>query len=160
MVSTIVRGSLGDGVHAVAAGVDQFERGLDVLGCVEHLVDGDRVAAEALADDERHLDLELGIDEVGVTEFDPAGHDHVVEQCAEVGLVDLHLLLHRSRRETDLAADELRSVGDLQVDPRLLHGVGVVDRQFRVLDGDRVDRLDLAACPLVTLGELERELGA
>ena len=112
-----------------------------------------------LPDDEGHLDLELGVDEVGVAQFDPAGHDHVVEQRAEVGLVDLHLLLHRPRRQADLAADELGAIGDLQVDPCLLHDVGVVDRQVRVLDGDRVDGLDLAACPLVALGELERELG-
>ena len=94
-----------------------------MVGRVEHFFDRDRLAAEPAAHRERHLDLELGVDEVGVAKLDAAGHHHVVEQRAEVGLVDLHLLLHRPRRQSDLAADHRRSVGDLQVDPCLLHGV-------------------------------------
>ena len=117
----------------------------------KHLFDGHRIATETLADDERDLDLELGVDEVGMAKFDTAAHDHVVEQRAEVGLVDLHLLLHRPRRQADLAADEVGAVGDLQLDPRLLHGIGIVDGQLGVLDRDRIDRLHLAAGPLVLL---------
>ena len=158
IVSTIVRGRLVTGMDAIAARIDELECRLDVLSRLEHIVDGDRFAAEPLTDDERDFDFELGVDVVRVTKLHATAHDHVVEQRTEIGLVDLHLLLHRSRRQADLATHHLRPVGDLQIDPRLLHRVGIGDVEVGVVDGDRIDGLDLRACPLVSLGQFQRQL--
>ena len=53
------------------------------------------------------------------------GKEHVVEQDAGIRLVDIERALHRLRGQADLVAFDDAALGDLDLDPRLLNGVGV-----------------------------------
>ena len=59
---------------------------------------------------------------------------HLVEEVAEVGLVDAELVLHCLGGGSDLAADDGRAGGKPPLDEPLLHGV----RRRQVLGPDQI----------------------
>ena len=59
---------------------------------------------QRLAEDERQLDLDARRDEAAERDVAAVREEHVVHQRREVGLGDLRGLLHRPRRQADLAA--------------------------------------------------------
>src|ERR1700722_12182965 len=114
-------GVVGDGVGdrdvpAGDAGIDDLQRG-------DRIVDGRcrggpvsradrRVRADAGREtvhvgrqDERDLRLGLGRDQQTAVCLPAAGHQHVVKQHTEVGLIDTELILHHRRGQADLAPD-------------------------------------------------------
>ena len=74
------------------------------------------------------------IDEITVLD------EHLVGQHTEIRLIHAQNLLHRSRRQTHLAADDPLPVGDPPVDVDGLDRVGVLDNQFGVSLGELRDR--------------------
>jgi hypothetical protein len=73
----------------------------------------------------------LQVDHVAVLD------EHAVQQHAVVGFVDAEHLLHRLRRQADLAAADAFAVRDPPVDVDRLDRVGVLDRQIGMLIGER-----------------------
>ncbi|MDT9699205.1 hypothetical protein [Streptomyces sp. P17] len=67
--------------------------------------------------------------------------DHVVQQMAEVRLVDPEEPLHRGRGEADLVADDGGPVGQSPVDVVPLHGMGVGRLEARQQGRQRLDRI-------------------
>ena len=59
----------------------------------------------------------------------------VVKDHAIVGLIDYRLRVHRFGGETDLVADDRRTLRDLDVCPCGLHGIAVLQRDAGIGDG-------------------------
>jgi hypothetical protein len=76
--------------------------------------------------------------------------DHVVEQHAEIRLVDADGVLHRLGRQADLVADDRAALGALDAHPFALDGVGILDGDVGVRMREDVDRI------AAFLGFLER----
>ena len=87
-----------------AAGA-HLDRRDDVGGGGSDIGCGDRRrAADRLAEHERHLRLDTGLEEAVERDRLAVGERHVGVEHTEIGGVDPHLLLHGLRREADLAA--------------------------------------------------------
>ena len=147
-----VGGVVGDGVHdfarslalridALRACVDQLKRRDDVVGRRQHVGHGHVFAFEPILEDERQFDLDHRHDETIARNLAAVGKNHVVEQRAEIGLVDLRRHLHRARSQPDLVANDLAPLGDLDIDPRLLDRVGVGDGDLRMVERYLADLL-------------------
>ena len=78
----------------------------------QELAPARRAPCQVAADDEGHLGLDLGLHQALHRHFVAVEELHVVEQDAEVGLVDAQLLLHRARGQADLLADHAPALGD------------------------------------------------
>jgi len=120
--------------------VDDLERGQRDLDGGAHRVERDLVLGQVqvASQHERDLRLDPGLEQGAHRDGSPAplaGRDvHVVEQVAEVRLVDAELGLHRLRRRADLPADHGGAVGEPTLHQALLHGI----RRGEVLGADQV----------------------
>ena len=108
---------------------------------------GREVAVEIGGEDERHLHLGAGLQERRERDHVAVGEAHVVEQDAEVGLVDPDLALHGLGRQADLAADDARPRAHARVDDALLDPVGDVDVRAPISSRTGAAGRPLAAAP-------------
>ena len=101
-----------------------------------HRLEGDRVLGEVEVgtEHERDLTLDPWLQQGAHRDRVVGGDVHVVEQVAEVRLVDPELVLHGLRRGADLAAHHACSPGDPGLHEALLHGV----RRVQVVGADQV----------------------
>ncbi len=106
-----------------------------------------------MAEHEGKLHLDARIQKAARLQPGTIVENHVVEERAEVGLVDLHGLLHGPGGEAHFSSDDAPSGVDLELDPGRLHRVGVVNGHSRIGDGCGAD---LAA---LSLGHVELEDG-
>ena len=131
--------------HAGDAAVDDLQGRADGGDRGAHLCLVEITVGEVLAEDERDLGLDLGLEqELERHDRDLAGRTgvvHVVEQDAEVGLVDAQLGLDGRRGEPDLATDHASAGGrPVSVQP-ILDGIGRDDvvRPDEIPDGPARD---------------------
>ena len=104
------------------AAAAHLQRGNDVVDGGADLGGVQRAVGEVGHEDERDLGLHPGLEHGVDRERGAVAVGHVVEQDAEVGLVDAQLLLHRRRGEPDLAAHHRGPGGEALV------GVAALDR--------------------------------
>jgi hypothetical protein len=137
--SAVVGYGVEDLARVLQPGVDDLERRHDVFGGAQHVGQADAGTFERLAHDEGELDLDPRQAEVLMPDARAIGDHHIVEQEAEVRLVDLRGALHCLRGEANLVADQLGAGGDLAVGDYGRDRVGVVDGDvgpgFRELNG-------------------------
>ena len=123
---------LGLAVELLDAGIDDFDRRRDVFGRREHVEHRHAGAFQRPAEHERQFDLDPRRDEALERDVRALLEEHVVHQRGVVGLGDLRSLLHRPRREADLAAANGATVGDFEPHPFALDGIAVLDRHRRM----------------------------
>ena len=116
------------------AGIEDLERGRDVGGGIEHVEERAVGAGERLVEHEGQLGLDAQAEEALARDDGAVAVEHVVEQDAEIGLGDADGTLHGLRGEADLVPLDDAAVALLQGHPRVLDGIGVVDRHARVLE--------------------------
>lgn len=142
-----VGGVVGDGVEDLARGfrlridlldarIDDLQRRDHPLGGLEHVEQGAARSLQRLAEDERQLHLDPRHDEALEGDIAALLEEHVVEQGAIVRFADIRRDLHGARGQADLVALEHAPVGDLALDPGALDGVGVLDGDVRVVEGE------------------------
>ena len=103
----VVGDRVGEGDVPVGdAAVDDLQRGDGVLDGAADLGGVQRAVGEVRAEDEGDLRLCLGLEQPGERDDRALVVGHVVEEHAEVGLVDAELPLDRLRGRADLAADD------------------------------------------------------
>ena len=83
--------------------------------------------SEAVLHDESKLGFDTRADETIGGHHAAVGKEHVVEQNAGIRLVDIERALHRLGGEADLVTPDHAALGDLDLDPRLLDGIGILD---------------------------------
>ena len=91
--------------------------------------------------DEGQFGLDPGGDEAVDRHQAAIGKEHVVEQHAGIRLVDVERALHRLRGQADLVAFDDAALGELDLDPRLLDRVGVVDGDAGMIQRELPDLL-------------------
>ncbi|MNR22060.1 hypothetical protein D3C85_1389940 [compost metagenome] len=99
------------------------------------------------AENEGDLRLGLGLDRPLRIKATAVGDAHVVEQSAEVGLIDAKLDLHRLRRQPCLATDDPPSLGLPEPGVDRLHRIGArcIGRvQHLAQGGDHGPRIGIA----------------
>ena len=100
--------------------------------------EGRRAAEGEIArDDEGDLRFHLGLHQASDRQRRAVEKLHVVEQHAEIRLVDAELALHRSRSETDLLAGDARPRGEPRCSIDGGDGIGLVHRGNRKMRRDR-----------------------
>src|ERR1035437_1526045 len=112
-----IGGVVGNGVHHFAralavrvnplrTGIDQFQRRNHVVGGGEYVQHADVFTFQAVLQDEGQLNLDHRHDEAVKRNLSTIGENHVIEQRAVVGLVDLRRHLHGARSQPDFVADD------------------------------------------------------
>jgi len=133
----------GVAVELLDARVDDLDRGCDVVGGIEHLFHGHVWSAQFLLEDEGQLHFDTRGDEIFVRDVQHltgrAGVEHVVQQGAVVGLVDLAGDLHGAAGEADLVADHGAAFGELDLHPGAVDAVAVFDGNARKALGEVLD---------------------
>ncbi len=133
MVSKIFRVDLVSRIDPLDPGVENFQRRHHEVGRVEHVEHGAAGPGQPLLHDEGKLGLDPRADEA-VGWHEPAiGKEHVVEQHAGIRLVDIERALHRLRGQADLVALDDAAFGDLDLDPRLLDRIGILDGDVGII---------------------------
>ena len=147
MVSKIFRVDLVCGIDPLDPGVQDFQRGHDEIGRVEHVEHRAVRARKPRLHDEGEFGLDAGADET-VGRHEPAiGKEHVVEQDAGIRLVDIERALHRLRGQADLVALDDAALGDLHLDPGLLDRVGILDGDAGMFQRQLPDLLAASSRP-------------
>ncbi|CUR69699.1 hypothetical protein BN2877_51390 [Achromobacter xylosoxidans] len=136
--------ALAVGVDAVRAGIDDLQRRDHVVDRVVHLEQRHVRALQALAQHEGQLHFQARQDEAAGGNVAAVLEEHVIEQHAEIGLVDLRRQLHGARGQADLVAALDAAFAQLDVHPGALDGVGVGDGDVGVLQRDLADLLAAA----------------
>ena len=120
-------GRFGHGIDSLDPGVKNFQRGYHEIRRVEHV----EHRAVRSHKPRLHHECQFGFDpraDKAVGRHKTAiGKEHVVEQNAGIRLVDPKRALHCLRREANLVAFDDAALSELDLDPRLLDGIGVLD---------------------------------
>ena len=141
MVSKILRVDLGRGIDPLDPGVENFQRRHHEIGRVEHVEHRAVWACEPLFHDEREFGFDPRADETIRRHEAAIGKEHVVEQNAGIRLVDIKRALHRFRGEADLVAFDDAALRHLDLDPRLLDRIGVLDGDAGMVQRELPDLL-------------------
>ena len=141
MVSKILRVDLVCGIDPLDPGVENFQRRHHEIGGVEHVEHRAMRPGQPLLHDEGEFGLDPGGDEAIGRHQAAIGEKHVVEQHAGIRLVDIERALHRLRGQADLVALDDAALGDLDLDPGLLDGIGVRDGDAGMFKRDLADLL-------------------
>jgi len=130
-------------VELLDARVDDLDRGREVVGGGQHLLDIHVGALQIGLQDEGQLDLDARGDEAAGGQLQHlaggGGEQHAVEQGAVVGFVDLAGDLHGARGQADLVADHPAPLGQLPRDPGAADAVAVLDRHAGKALGEMLD---------------------
>lgn len=156
-----VGGEIGDRVGQADApvhdpGVDDLQPGRDLTDRAARLLDADAGPGQRRRQPEHDLRLHLGRDEPAAVEDGAVRVEGGAEHRGEVGGVDPEHLLHRSRGEPRLVADDAVAVGQQQRRQLPLDGVALGRAQGRVVVGERGDRLLRRAGLVQDLGAAAR----
>ena len=137
----------------MAAGVDQFQRGDDVIRGVVDVEQGAVWAAQGFCQHEGQLHFDARDDKAVGRDITAVVEEHVVEQSAVVRLANLRAGLHRFGGEANLVAFQHATFGDFQAHPFALYGVGVVKGDRRVVERDLADLLPGLLRLMQTMGD-------
>ncbi len=127
MVSKIFRVGFGLRIDPLDPRIQNLQRRHHEVGRIQHVEQGATGAGQALVHDERQFRFHPGGDETVGWHHPTIGKEHVVEQHAGIRFVDVERALHRLRGQPDLVALHHAPLGELDLDPRLLDRVGVLD---------------------------------
>src|SRR5262249_28822298 len=131
----------GLGIVASGAQIHDLQRGNYILGRIENLEDRAVGSFERLAQDKSKFVLEHRRNEAMGRYLRAVLIKHVVEQHAVIGFVDVEHRLHGPRGKADLMSDNFATLGELDIDPRLLHRVPVGIGDLGKLGGRKPDHL-------------------
>ncbi len=120
-----------DGVENLAlilnAGVDDLDRRDDIFGGAQHVSEPNARAEQPLAHDESQFDLDPRFAVIGVLHLGAVGDHLVVEDEAEIRLIDHRRTLHRLGGQAHFVADQLGAGRDLAVRDLGRDRIGILD---------------------------------
>jgi len=106
------------------AAVDDLDRGVNGGDGSGHLLGGRFRVRQIRGQHEGNLRLGLGLKALGRTEPATIGDAHVIEQRAEIRLIDTELHLHRLGRQPGLAPHDAAALRQPEPGVYLLHRIG------------------------------------
>jgi hypothetical protein len=125
---------LGFRIEALNARIENLECGRDVGGGIEHVVERAVGAGERARQHEGELGFDAQLQEAIGRDDGAVAMEHVVEQDAEVGLGDVDGALHGLGGQADLVAFDAAALPLLELHPRVLDGVGIVDGHAGIVE--------------------------
>src|SRR6266568_8091556 len=113
--------------------VQDFQRRHHEIGRIQHVEHRAVRPGQPRLHYERQFGFDPRTDEAVGWHEAAIGKEHVVEKNPGIRLIDTKRALHGLRCEADLVAFDDAALGDLDLDPRLLDGIGVLDSDARVI---------------------------